>query len=92
MMNGIKLLTFDSNFFHLLRHVQNAYFCKTQMKAIPKIVLVRKVSTVTEFKLMFVLFCFSSGLLIRDPRYLNSFLTAAAASYFDANSHVAEHV
>jgi hypothetical protein len=57
VMNGKKLLTFDSNFFHLLRHVQNAYFSKIQMKAIPKIVLVREVSTVTEFKLMFVL-CF----------------------------------
>lgn len=25
MMNGIKLITFDYNFFHLLRHVQNAF-------------------------------------------------------------------
>lgn len=64
VMNGIKLITFDSNFFHLLRHVQNA-FSNAQMKAIPKIVLVRELSTVTAFKLMFVLFCFSPGRLIR---------------------------
>lgn len=68
VMNGIKLLTFDSNFFHLLRHIQNGYSSKAQTKAIPKIVLVRELSTVTEFELMFVLFCFSSGLLIRDSR------------------------
>lgn len=60
VMNEMKLLSFDCNFFHLLRHVQNAYFSEDQMKAIPKIVLFREVSTVTAFKLMFLPFCFSS--------------------------------
>lgn len=44
--------------------LKNAYFCKTEMKAIQKIVPVQELSTVTEFKLMFVLFCFSLDLLI----------------------------
>lgn len=35
-----------------------------RFKVIRKIVSVREVTTVTEFKLMFVLFCFSSDFLI----------------------------
>lgn len=83
LINGIKLLTFNSNFFHLLRHAQKCLFhCKIQMKAIQKIVPVREVSTVTEFKLMFVLFCFSSYLLICTPRNVKCIKKKIKTSYY----------